>query len=156
MLPVLVAWIFFGHRLICLIVPDKDTAKLAAVYLKYIAPGIPAYIAFECGKRFLQAQGIYHISTYVLLVAAPSNLFMNILLVQRFGYLGAPIAVSINYWLMAIGLIGSTIFLVKPESTPTGLHPLICWGGLNVSEASFFPLGQIGPVGNSRVGHVGS
>ncbi|ABN65538.2 ethionine resistance protein [Scheffersomyces stipitis CBS 6054] len=135
MLPVLVAWIFFGHRLICLIVPDKDTAKLAAVYLKYIAPGIPAYIAFECGKRFLQAQGIYHISTYVLLVAAPSNLFMNILLVQRFGYLGAPIAVSINYWLMAIGLIGSTIFLVKPESTPTGLHPLICWGGLNVSEA---------------------
>ncbi|KAK6454188.1 ethionine resistance protein [Scheffersomyces xylosifermentans] len=135
MFPVLIIWIFFGYKLICLIVPDKETAKFAAVYLQYIAPGIPAYIAFECGKRFLQAQGIYHISTYVLLVAAPSNLFMNIFLVKSIGYLGAPIAVAINYWLMAIGLYVATIYFIKAEDTPTGIHPLKCWGGLNIPEA---------------------
>lgn len=135
MFPILILWVFFGYDLICLIVPDKETAKLAAVYLKYIAFGIPAYITFECGKRFLQAQGIYHISTYVLLLAAPSNLIMNVLLVKKFGYLGAPVAVAINYWLMAIGLLVATVFLVKPEQTPTGLHPLVCWGGINVKEA---------------------
>lgn len=135
MFPILILWVFFGYDLICLIVPDKETAKLAAVYLKYIAFGIPAYITFECGKRFLQAQGIYHISTYVLLLAAPSNLIMNVILVNKFGYLGAPVAVAINYWLMAIGLFVATVFLVKPEQTPTGLHPLVCWGGFNLKEA---------------------
>lgn len=135
MFPILILWVFFGYDLICLIVPDKDTAKLAAVYLKYIAFGIPAYITFECGKRFLQAQGIYHISTYVLLLAAPSNLIMNIILVNKLGYLGAPIAVAINYWLMAVGLLVATVFLVKEDQTPTGLHPLVCWGGINVKEA---------------------
>ncbi|KAK6461024.1 ethionine resistance protein [Scheffersomyces coipomensis] len=135
MIPVLLIWEFFGYALICLIVPDKETAKLSAVYLQYIAPGIPAYVLFECGKRFLQAQGVYHISTYVLLFAAPSNLIMNYALVQVFGYLGAPMAVAINYWLMALGLLFATIYLVKPEDTTSGLHPLVCWGGLDIKEA---------------------
>lgn len=135
MAPILVIWIFFGYELITLILPDKETAKYAAVYLQYIAPGIPAYIAFECGKRFLQAQGIYHISTVVLLFAAPSNLFMNWFFVKHFGYIGAPISVAINYWLMAIGLFTATVYFVQPESTPTGLHPLSCWGGLKIRDS---------------------
>lgn len=135
MAPVLVIWLFFGYELITLILPDKETAKYAAVYLQYIAPGIPAYILFECGKRFLQAQGIYHISTVVLLFAAPSNLLMNWLFVKHLGYIGAPIAVAINYWLMAIGLFVAVVYFVKPESTPTGLHPLVCWSGLNIRDS---------------------
>jgi len=135
MAPVMVVWMFYGFDLICLLLPDRDTAKYAAVYLQYLTPGIPAYVLFECGKRFLQAQGIYHISTYVLLFAAPSNIVMNILFVRAFGYLGAPMAVAINYWLMAIGLFVATVFLVKAESTPTGIHPLACWGELNVGAA---------------------
>ncbi|ODV68626.1 MATE efflux family protein [Hyphopichia burtonii NRRL Y-1933] len=135
MLPILITWLFFGYRLITLILPDKETAKYAAVYLQYITPGIPAYILFECGKRFLQAQGIYHISTYVLLFAAPSNLLMNIFFVNQLGYLGAPMAVAINYWLMAIGLYICTVYFVKAEDTPSQLHPLICWGGIDIKGA---------------------
>lgn len=135
MVPVLFVWMFFGYELITLILPDKDTAKYAAVYLQYIAPGIPAYILFECGKRFLQAQGIYHISTIVLFFAAPSNLIMNVIFVKHLGYIGAPIAVAINYWIMAIGLYVATIYFVKPETSPSGLHPLTCWGGLNIRES---------------------
>lgn len=135
MTPVLIIWIFYGYSLITLLLPDKETARLAAEYLKYLSPGIPAYILFECGKRFLQSQGVYHISTYVLLFAAPSNLVMNLLFVRKFGYLGAPIAVAINYWLMLIGLFISTIYFVDAKSTPSLLHPLTCWNGLNVRKA---------------------
>lgn len=135
MLPVLFVWVFYGYSLITLLLPDKETAKLAAEYLKYLSPGIPAYILFECGKRFLQSQGVYHISTYVLLFAAPSNLVMNFVFVKKFGYLGAPIAVAINYWLMFIGLFVSTVYFVDSKSTPSLLHPLICWKGLNVRKA---------------------
>lgn len=129
MFPILIVWIFFGYELIVLLLPDRSTAFLAAVYLKYISFGIPAYVLFECGKRFLQAQGIYHIATYVLLFAAPLNLFMNIVFVRLYGYLGAPIAVAINYWLMAVGLIIGTM-LLDERSTPTGIHPSKCWNGI--------------------------
>lgn len=135
MLPILIIWLFFGHELIALLVPDPETAKFAAVYLQYITPGIPAYIIFECGKRFLQAQGVYHISTYVLLVAAPSNLIMNLWFVSKLGYIGAPIAVAINYWIMASGLLICTLYFVKPEDTPSNMHPLSCWGGLDIKTA---------------------
>lgn len=131
--PILVVWIFFGYELIVLLLPDKSTAVLAAGYLKYISFGIPAYIFFECGKRFLQAQGIYHVATYVLLIAAPSNLIMNILFVRLFGYLGAPIAVAINYWMMAIGLLIATLWL-DDRSTPTGIHPRRCWSKLSFAN----------------------
>lgn len=135
MLPVLFVWTFFGYQLIVLLLPDKETAKLAADYLLYIGPGIPAYILFECGKRFLQAQGVYHISTYVLLIAAPSNLIMNFVFVKHFGYLGAPIAVAINYWIMFAGLLVSVKFFVNADQTPTGIHPLRCWNGLSLKSA---------------------
>ncbi|CAH6723514.1 ethionine resistance-conferring protein 1 [[Candida] jaroonii] len=135
MLPILFLWSFFGYEVICLLVPDKETAKLSAEYLKYLVPGIPAYILFECGKRFLQAQGVYHISTYVLFIAAPSNVFMNFFFVSKIGYIGAPVAVAINYWIMAIGLLIGTLYFVKPEQTSSGLSPLVCWGGLDLKKA---------------------
>lgn len=135
MFPILIVWFFFGYDLIALLVADKETAKYAAMYLKYVAFGIPAYILFECGKRFLQSQGVYHISTYVLLIAAPSNLVMNLYFVDLLGFIGAPIAVAINYWIMAIGLFLATVYLVEASSTPTGMHPLTCWGGLDIKES---------------------
>ncbi|KAM9900905.1 hypothetical protein OXX79_004849 [Metschnikowia pulcherrima] len=135
MLPVLFVWTFFGYELIVLLLPDKQTARLAADYLFYIGPGIPAYVMFECGKRFLQAQGVYHVSTYVLMFAAPTNLAMNLLFVKHFGYLGAPIAVAINYWLMFLGLLVSTVYFVSAEQTPHNIHPLECWHGLNIKKA---------------------
>ncbi|KAF8000268.1 hypothetical protein HF325_005197 [Metschnikowia pulcherrima] len=135
MLPVLFVWTFFGYELIVLLLPDKQTARLAADYLFYIGPGIPAYVMFECGKRFLQAQGVYHVLTYVLMFAAPTNLAMNLLFVKHFGYLGAPIAVAINYWLMFLGLLVLTVYFVSAEQTPHNIHPLECWHGLNIKKA---------------------
>ena len=60
---------------------------------------------------------------------------MNLLFVKHIGYLGAPIAVAINYWIMFSGLIILTVFYVKPEDTPLGLHPMECWGGFSIKDA---------------------
>ena len=135
MLPVLFCWVFFGYEIIARVVPDHKTAELAAVYLRYVAFGVPAYIMFECGKRFLQAQEIYDVAAYVLCVAAPTNLVMNLGLVRAIGYIGAPIAVAINYWLMTLMLFIATVYFIKPESTPQGFHPLQCWDGWNTKNA---------------------
>ncbi|MDN6571620.1 MAG: hypothetical protein L0L22_11555 [Staphylococcus equorum] len=97
MLPILFIWLFFGYEIIMIFLPDNRSAEYAALYLRYIVPGIPAYILLECGRKFLQAQAIYHVSTAVLSFAAPSNLVMNLLLVKIFGFIGIPIAISVNY-----------------------------------------------------------
>ncbi|WPK26603.1 hypothetical protein PUMCH_003961 [Australozyma saopauloensis] len=130
--PVLVIWVFFGGEILKHIIPDEDTAVFAGEYLFYLCPGIPAYIMFECGKRFLQAQGIYHISTIVLLFAAPCNLVMNLIFVKKFGFIGAPIAVSINYWIMFLGLLFSTLYISRKSDTDT---PMKCWSSLSVRRA---------------------
>lgn len=71
--------------------------------------GAPAFIAFEAVKKYLQAQGIMQASTYVLLLASPLNFGLNYVLVHcepiRLGFIGAPLATSISYWLMLILLL---------------------------------------------------
>lgn len=63
------------------IVPDYETARLAGIYLKVLLVGAPGYAAFESGKRFMQAQGLFGATLWVLLICAPLNAFMNWLFV---------------------------------------------------------------------------
>lgn len=100
-------WIWYSSSLLSLFVPEPELIAIAAGYLRIVCIGMPGFILFECGKRFLQCQGVFHASTYVLLVCAPLNALMNYLFVWKFGfgYLGAPMAVAINYWLMPLGLL---------------------------------------------------
>lgn len=95
---------------------NKMLVPLAACYLKTILFGIPGYIMFECGKRFIQAQGIFYASTCVLVIVAPLNAVLNYTLVWSpyigIGFRGAPIAVAISQWLMAILLYIFIYFVV--------------------------------------------
>ncbi|KAF9178618.1 hypothetical protein BGZ51_007616 [Haplosporangium sp. Z 767] len=88
---------------------EKALAEHAALFLKGLLPGAPAFLIFECVKKFLQAQGNMHASTYVLLIASPINVVLNYVLVWNkyigIGYIGAPIATSISYWNMLILLL---------------------------------------------------
>ncbi|SCU86735.1 LAMI_0D03400g1_1 [Lachancea mirantina] len=126
-LPILYIWWFWAESILALMIPERELCHLAANYLKVVAFGVPGFVLFECGKRFLQCQGIFHASTVVLLFCAPFNALMNYLLVLDsrvgIGYLGAPISVALNYWLMAIGLMAYTIF------TKNEINPRKCWGG---------------------------
>jgi MATE family multidrug resistance protein len=96
-IPIGLIW-FFAEDILLLIVPEKESAEFAGLYLRILLFGAPGYAAFESGKRFVQAQGLFSGTTYVLLVAAPLNAFMNWLFVWHFkwGFIGAPIAVAVT------------------------------------------------------------
>jgi MATE family multidrug resistance protein len=78
--PIAVLW-YFSESVLTKIVPEKDVAVLAGLYLKVVVLGAPGYALFESGKRYVQAQGLFSASLYVLLICAPLNAFMNWLFV---------------------------------------------------------------------------
>ncbi|CAM9021473.1 unnamed protein product [Wickerhamomyces anomalus] len=85
---------------------DLELIDLASTYLGILSIGLPGFILFENGKHYLQSQNIFHASTYVILIAAPFNAVLNYLLVWDdhigLGFVGAPIAIVITNYLMAI------------------------------------------------------
>ncbi|CCD24473.1 Erc1p NDAI_0D01590 [Naumovozyma dairenensis CBS 421] len=127
-LPIMYIWFSWSEIILSWMIPERELCKLAANYLKVTAFGVPGFILFECGKRFLQCQGIFHASTIILFVCAPLNALMNYILVWDkrigIGYLGAPLSVAINYWLMTLGLI------IYTTTTTNEANPLKCWNGL--------------------------
>ncbi|KAI1083432.1 MATE efflux family protein [Whalleya microplaca] len=114
---------FFAKDILLLIVPEPRSAELAGLYLRIMIAGIPGYAAFEAGKRFVQSQGIFVATTYVLLVAAPINIFINWLLVWYFawGFVGAPIAIAFTETLLPLLLLLYVYFIDGSQ----------CWGGLS-------------------------
>ncbi|KAL7627485.1 hypothetical protein AAE478_001678 [Parahypoxylon ruwenzoriense] len=111
----------FGKDILLLIVPDPRSAELAGLYLRVIIAGVPGFAAFEAGKRFVQSQGMFIATTYVLLIAAPVNIFINWLLVWHFewGFIGAPISVAITQTLAPLLLLSYVLFVDGSQ----------CWGG---------------------------
>ena len=79
-IPIGVLW-YFADKVLLKIVPEKEVAVLAGLYLKVVIFGAPGYACFESGKRYVQAQGLFSASLYVLLICAPLNAFMNWLFV---------------------------------------------------------------------------
>ena len=121
-IPIAIIW-SFGTEILSLIVPEKETARLAGLYLKVLIAGAPGYAAFEGGKRYLQAQGLFSATMYILLICAPLNALMNYLFVWRlgWGFIGAPIAVSITENLLPLMLFLYVRFVDGYQ----------CWGGFD-------------------------
>lgn len=81
-IPIGALWLS-GTAILEAIVPDseKEVARLAGLYLKILLYGAPSLAAFEAGKRFMQAQGLFAANLYILLICAPLNAFMSWLFV---------------------------------------------------------------------------
>lgn len=98
-----------------LVISDPQVLLLTSQFLRILVAGGPAYIFFEVFKRFLQAQGIFEAGTGVLFISAPINIFLLWFLVwdERYGigFIGAPIATVINFWIMAVLLVLYAIFV---------------------------------------------
>ncbi|KAJ3496980.1 hypothetical protein NLG97_g2251 [Lecanicillium saksenae] len=124
-LPISIFWVF-SEPFILPLTPDAETAKFVATYLGVLAFAIPGFIVFECGKRFLQAQGLFQATTYILIFATPVHALIIWLLVWRLGFVGIPIAVAITRTLLATGLI----LYVRL------FRGMGCWGGLSVKMFS--------------------
>ncbi|KAK3362340.1 mate-domain-containing protein [Lasiosphaeria hispida] len=122
LLPIVTLWWFSGSVLGFLI-PDPDTAALAGLYLRVLILGTPGVAAFESGKRFVQAQGLFHATTFVLLVGAPLNIVANWFFVWRmgWGFSGAATAVVFTQNLLPFLLFLYVRFVEGME----------CWNGLS-------------------------
>lgn len=119
-IPIGLVW-FFAEPILLLIIPERRSAELAGLYLKILLIGAPGFAAFEAAKRFVQAQGLFSATTYVLMIAAPLNALMNYLFVWKFGmgFIGAPIAVVVTDNLLPLLLFLYVYFIDGRE----------CWGG---------------------------
>ena len=62
-------------------IPERETAHLAGLYLRIYLIGMPGFAIFEASKRLLQAQGDFTGSLLVLFICAPLNILLNWLLV---------------------------------------------------------------------------
>lgn len=119
-IPIPILWLY-SESIIIRLVADAESARLASLYLVVLISAIPGYIVFETGKRFLQAQGLFRATTYILLIAAPCHLVLISFLVGRLGFIGAPIAVAITRTFIAVLLLLYVKF-VNGSS---------CWGGFS-------------------------
>ncbi|KAK7748534.1 hypothetical protein SLS53_000554 [Cytospora paraplurivora] len=121
-LPLIGLWMF-STEILALMIPEYRSAELAGMYLKIYLLAVPAFIIFEGGKRFVQAQGLFQATTYVLLIAAPINIFLNWLFVWHLelGFIGAPISVVITQNLLPVLLIAYVYFIDGKQ----------CWGGFS-------------------------
>ncbi|ODV96212.1 hypothetical protein PACTADRAFT_75375 [Pachysolen tannophilus NRRL Y-2460] len=126
--------IFWYHSSFFLkhLIEDKEVIRLTELFLRWLLLGAPPYIIFECGKRFLQAQGIFEAGTGILFVTAPINVLLSYLLVWDsrigLGFIGAPIAASINFWLMLLLMILYVEFVDGKK----------CWGGFTKEAFTHF------------------
>ncbi|KAJ4297406.1 hypothetical protein N0V88_004327 [Collariella sp. IMI 366227] len=132
LVPIAVLWWHAGDVLSA-IIPEKDTAALAGLYLRVLILGTPGVAAFESGKRFVQAQGLFHATTWVLLIGAPINILANWFFVWKmgWGFAGAASAVVFTQNLLPFLLFLYVRFVEGME----------CWNGLSKRA-----LGNWGPM----------
>jgi len=122
-IPIAILWLF-SEPLLGFVVTNPRSAHLTAKYLRVMIFSMPGVIVFETGKRLLQAQGLFRATTYILLLAAPVNIFINWLLISQFnmGFIGAPVAVMVTRNLLPLFLVLYIRFINGSQ----------CWGGLSI------------------------
>ncbi|CAK7565702.1 MAG: hypothetical protein SEPTF4163_003625 [Sporothrix epigloea] len=120
--PIAGIWIY-SEEILTSLVPEREIAALAGLYLRVLVFSMPASAVFECSKRYMQAQGLFTANTYVLFTAAPINILLNWLFVWKLemGYIGAPISAVITQWLMPLLLLVYVYFVDGSQ----------CWGGFS-------------------------
>lgn len=101
------------------LIPEHDLLHDTQMFLRIASFGLPGLIFFETGKRFLQAQGHYEVSTWALAITVPLNIFLMFTFTKRWGFYGAPIALTISDWTMPSALFFYCYF-IKRET-------LKCW-----------------------------
>ncbi|KAL5714074.1 hypothetical protein ACHQM5_016083 [Ranunculus cassubicifolius] len=92
---------FYSEPILILLHQQPQVAKLAAVYIRYMIPGIFAYAILQCILRFMQTQTV----VMPLLVCSAVPLVIHIpltyILVHRtvLGFRGAALAAAISQWI---------------------------------------------------------
>ncbi|KXN71897.1 MATE efflux family protein [Conidiobolus coronatus NRRL 28638] len=85
---------------------DPQLAFMCGSYLKVLLLGYLPYITYDCTKRYLFAQGITTATSYINIIVLPIHICFNYFLVANpatsLGFIGAPLATALSYWVMLI------------------------------------------------------
>ncbi|CAG8783379.1 1643_t:CDS:2 [Cetraspora pellucida] len=113
-IPIAYIW-WESEKILIFFRQSPEISAQAALYLRYLLIGTPAYLMFVNLERYLLAQGIMNAITYVLIICCIINACLNFMLVWykplSLGFIGAPISTSITYWLMLFFLVIYTKFI---------------------------------------------
>ncbi|KAJ3743965.1 multidrug/Oligosaccharidyl-lipid/Polysaccharide flippase [Lentinula detonsa] len=148
LLPIITLWLN-AEAVLLKLNQEPEVARLAALYLRWMCLGIPAF-TFNCvSRRYLQCQGLFSVPTRIIIVVAPINVLLNYMLVwgpsaTRLGFIGAPIATSISYYLLSLSYIIYGVFWVDRKAwyplTISNLQGVFGWRNLGF----LFKLGLAG------------
>ncbi|CAE5968702.1 unnamed protein product [Arabidopsis arenosa] len=113
---------FFTESIFGLLRQDPSISKQAALYMKYLAPGLFAYGFLQNILRFCQTQSIVTPLVVFSFVPLVINIGTTYALVHLagLGFIGAPIATSISLWIAFVSLGIYVIWSDKFKETWTG------------------------------------
>lgn len=77
--PISAVWIWSEPILLAL-KQDPEVAHYAAIYLKWLLLGLPAYGFNNVARRYFQSQGLFDAPTRIIFFVSPINIFLNYLL----------------------------------------------------------------------------
>ncbi|KAJ7669264.1 MATE efflux family protein [Mycena polygramma] len=148
LIPMYFIW-FNAEAILLGLKQDPEVAHLAALYLKWVSLGLPAYAFNLISRRYFQSQGLFAVPTRIICVVAPINALLNYILVWgpepiRLGFIGAPIATACAFNLVCLMNIIYAIFVA----------PRTAWQP--ISRRSFTSLGVLLHLGLSGVGQTAS
>ncbi|KZF21743.1 MATE efflux family protein [Xylona heveae TC161] len=141
-MPIGLAWCYSSSILSLLV--SRDVSELTCGYLRIVLLGAPGHAAFEAGKRFVHAQGIFRASFTVLLVGALANAFFHWVLVSKlkWGFFGVPVATAMTDNLLPFGLALYVAYVDGSE----------CWPRLSKAVlTNWGPMLQLGLPGCAMV-----
>ncbi|XP_034212811.1 protein DETOXIFICATION 18-like [Prunus dulcis] len=112
---------FYTEPILILLHQDPQISKSAAVFMKFLIPGLFAYGFLQNVLRFLQAQFVVLplVFSFVPLVIH-FGIAYGLVHWTALGYKGAPLAASISLWLSALLLAMYIIYSKKFEHTWQG------------------------------------
>ncbi|KAG6875644.1 hypothetical protein C0992_002978 [Termitomyces sp. T32_za158] len=146
--PILAVWLHM-ETILSYLKQDPEIARLAGLYLRWLALGLPGAGLREISRRYFQCQGYFSVQTHIMLVVAPFNVLLNYLLVLgpapfNLGFIGAPISVAISYTLVPlISIVYCVLFLPNAAKYP-------------LSSEIFTDLGELTRLGVCGIGQIAS
>ncbi|KAK8519948.1 hypothetical protein V6N13_031577 [Hibiscus sabdariffa] len=141
-----VMWVFTESILVFLR-QDPEISRMAALYMKYLIPGLFAYGFLQNLLRFLQTQGI--VIPLVAFSIVPLGIHFGIVysLVNKtsLGFKGAAMAASISIWISFLSLAMYVVFANRFKNTWKGwsfesFHYIIRNSKLALPSAAMFCL----------------
>ncbi|TYI84874.1 hypothetical protein E1A91_D05G397500v1 [Gossypium mustelinum] len=114
---------FFTDPILIFLQQDAEISKTAALYIKYLIPGLFAYWLVQNILRFLQLQSILMPLVWFSVLPLALHLGIVYALVNwtDLGFKGAPLAASISLWISLVFLSSYVVLAQRFEETWPGL-----------------------------------